>query len=374
MDNWKGIYGQQSALKVLDELVNSGKIPHALLFQGLNGCGKDFVAIRFAQALNNKYAATESEAQRAIKQIGSLSEPFIKYIFPLPRGKNETESSGPIEKLGKDDLELFYDELSRKIDNPYHKIILPKANFIKISSIRDIKKFLSLSYNDINYRIVLISEAHLMNEEAQNALLKSLEEPPEGVIFILTTHLPNKLRETIRSRCWTINFQPLNESSIKSILIKYFDVDDDLAEEISPFAGGSVAMALKLMENDFQQLRDATIHILRYSFGKKYHSALDAFAPFLTENGTESVKLLIQMIIIWLNDIQRFRLKSENYFFSGYKDTLEKFNSKFPNVNLNEIVYKLDYLSSTIQKNVNLNLIVLNVVFELSALTGRIIN
>ena len=61
-----------------------------------------------------------------------------------------------------------------------------------------------------------------MNTEAQNALLKNLEEPPEGVIFILCTSSPEKLRETIRSRCWRINFQPLDDNQLYEILVEKF--------------------------------------------------------------------------------------------------------------------------------------------------------
>ncbi len=362
-NHWDGVYGQESVKLILDKIIHSNKIPHAFLFQGNSGTGKDLLAIRFAQALNQNESVNS--------KIQNLSEPYIKYIFPLPRGKNETESSGPVEKLSEDEIKLLQEELEKKINNPYYKIVLPKANFIKISSIRDIKKFLSISYSDVKFRIVLISDAHLMNEEAQNALLKNLEEPPEGVIFILTTPYPDNLRETIRSRCWRIAFEPLSESDLSEILSKYFNVGKKFAEEIAPFSAGSVNMALKLMEHDFQQLREKTIFILRYSFGRKYHSALDQFAPFIKDNDTDSIKLLIQMIIIWLNDIQRHKIETGNYFYSTYLDTLEKFNKKFPEVEINELVYKLDRLSSMIHNNININLLVLNIIFELAALTSN---
>ncbi len=368
-ENWNGILGQQAVKDVLDRLINSSKIPHALLFNGIEGIGKDFVAIKFAQLLNLKFAPPES-SQNIVSQIANLSEPYIKYIFPIPRGKNETDNSGPTEKLSGDDIQLLRDEVNKKIGNPYYKIKLPKANYIKISSIRDIKKFLAFNYSDIKYRIILISEAHLMNEEAQNALLKNLEEPPDGVIFILTTSYPGLLRETIRSRCWTLNFQPLSFEDIETILINNYSIDKQIASDVAPFASGSIETALKLLDYDFELLREKTIMILRYSFGRKYHSALSELTPLLSDSSAETIKLLIQMIIIWLNDIQKFRYNSGEYFFNSHNDTLEKFNKKFPDVQLNEIVYKLDKLSSLIKNNLNLNLIGLNIIFELAALTS----
>jgi DNA polymerase-3 subunit delta' len=212
------IPGQKKVKTILNGFLKSSKIPHALLFSGIDGAGKDYHAIKFAQSLASQ-ATDKIHTEKISKQIEQLAEPYIKYIFPLPRGKSETESSSPTEKLSADELDLIREQIALKIINPYHKIVIPKANNIKINSIRDIKKFLTLDYSEITKRFVIISEAHLMNEESQNALLKNLEEPPENVIFILCTSQVSKLRRTITSRCWTINFDPLSEEDVAEILI-----------------------------------------------------------------------------------------------------------------------------------------------------------
>ena len=368
MKNWTGIFGQHSVIEILDRLIESSYIPHALLFTGLSGVGKEFMAIRFAQALNSQDQPIENQ-ERISNFIGNFAEPYIKYILPLPRGKNENDTSGPFEKLSAEENELYWEELNKKIRNPYYKIEMQRAATIKISSIRDIKKFISMSYDEINYRIILISDAHLMNEEAQNALLKNLEEPPEGIIFILCTPFPNLLRETIRSRCWQISFQPLENKDIKQILAEYFSVDNLLAEEVAPFAGGSVATALKLLDQDFELLRDRTIYILRYSFGRKYHSALSEFNNILADNSADALRLLVQMIVKWLIDLQKFKYGAEDFYFTKHIETLEKFNKRFPDVDLQSTIFKIDRLASLIQNNINQNLILLNIILELSALT-----
>ncbi len=111
---------------------------------------------------------------------------------------------------------------------------------------------------------------------------------------------------------------------------------------------------------------------MRYSFGGKFDSALNELSPFLSENDSDSIRLLIKMIISWLNDIQKHRYKLKNFFFDDHLETLKKFNLKFPDVELNEIIMKLDYLSSIIKNNINLNLISLNIIYELASLTKRI--
>lgn len=367
---WKDIYGQDSVKDSLNSLIRSDKIPHAFLFKGNDGIGKEFTAIRFAQAINILHSP--SDPGRHISQlIQNLNEPYVKYIFPLPRGKNETESSGPFEKLSQEENEIIKEELREKVRNPYYRIKVPRANQIKISSIRDIRKFLSMDYSDVKFRFVIISSAHLMNEEAQNALLKNLEEPPEGIIFILCTPFPEKLRETIRSRCWIIKFQPLKISDIENILVASFDTEKTAAEEVAPFSHGSVTEALNLLHYDISLLKEKTILILRYSFGRRYHSAMEEFNSFISEQGSDAYKILLLMIISWLNDLQKYRAGLADYFFDDYIETLQKFNLKFSDIRLNEIVTKLDRFASLINKNINLSTLTLNIITELSLLTQR---
>jgi DNA polymerase III subunit delta' len=364
---WEGFYGQEQVKEILQRLISSEKIPHALLFTGSEGTGKYFCALKFALALNSHLRNSELD-----RSILSLSEPYIKYIFPLPRGKNENDTSSPYEKLNSEEIQAVHEQLEEKRRNPYHKISIPKANLIKISSIRDIKKFLSFNYQDVAYRIVIISDAHLMNEESQNALLKNLEEPPEGIIFILTTPYPMILRETIRSRCWMLNFQPLRRSEVKEILVKNFSMEAEQAELASFFANGSVISAIKAVENDLNKLLEKTISVLRYSFGRKINSAFKEINELLEENDPETFRLLVQFIITWLNDVLRYRTGIKDLSFRNYSDTIEKFSTKFPDADITGTTSRLEYLASLLRNNVNLSLITLNLVFTLQNLVTRI--
>ncbi len=136
--NWDKLYGQTLVKEILTNLIDSNKIPHAILFSGIDGVGKDFAAINFAQNLNSKYISPEN-SNHINNLISNFSEPYIKYIYPLPRGKNETDSTGPTEKLSADDIQIVKDEISKKIKNPYYKISIPRASNIKIISIRFFK-------------------------------------------------------------------------------------------------------------------------------------------------------------------------------------------------------------------------------------------
>ena len=359
------IPGQERVKKTLNNFLQSRTIPHAFLFTGSEGTGKDNAAIQFAKALVN--IEKNKEAEKASRLIELLQEPYVKLIFPLPRGKNETDSSSPTEKLNQDELEFIREQIDIKASNLFHKISIPKANSIKINSIRDIKKFLSMDYNEIGYRFVIIIDAHLMNEESQNALLKSLEEPPEKVIFILTTPFISKLRSTIISRCWKINFDPLSEDELIYILINYFDVDKATATEVAPFAMGSVQYALNLIDMNIHNLKEKTISILRYSFGRKFNSAFDELNSVISDQSSINFPILIGMIITWLNDIQKFKLDIKKYFYKDHIETLEKFDSKFPDVDLSDITSRLDRLSNLPRNNINPSLLSASLVFELAS-------
>lgn len=364
------IVSNNKVKSILNRIIESKNIPHAFLFKGIEGVGKEHTAIQLAKALN--IYSENSQFQNKLSLIEKLAEPYIKYILPLPRGRNETEQSDPYEKLTTDEMELINEEFIKKSKNSFYQIQIPRANTIKISSIRDIKKFLSMNYDDLNFRVIIISNAHLMNEEAQNSLLKNLEEPPEGVVFILCTAHPEKLRETIRSRCWNLNFQPLEIENVVDILINKFGVEKKLAEEVSIFSGGSVTEAVKLIENDFEDLREKTIKILRFSFGRRYQSALKEFEDALTDSDQVKIKLLIRMLLIWLNDFQKFRADKRGYiYFKNHMETLEKFNNKFPEVGIREVSNNLDKISSYLRNNINLNLAASSIVFELSSLVSN---
>jgi len=369
IDYLSEIIGNNKVRNILTSIIKSNNIPHAFLFSGPEGVGKENTAISFSKEINK--SADVNSNTKIIRAIENLSEPYIKYIFPLPRGRNETDQNDPYEKLNPEEIELVNTEIQKKTANLFYKIEIPRANLIKISSIRDIKKYLSLNYDDIRYRIILISQAHLMNEESQNALLKNLEEPPEGVIFILSTSQPEKLRETIRSRCWKINFQPLETSSISKILAEKFEIDSVTSDEVAMFSGGSVQQAIELVENDFEDLREKTIRILRFSFGRKYNSALLEFDDIISDSNSTKAKLIIKMILFWMNDFQKIRNENNtiSIFFNKHIETLEKFFSKFPEADIAGVSQNLDRISSSFKNNINLNIGIINIISELSRLT-----
>lgn len=359
------IIGQQKVKIILDKIIKSQRIPHALLFSGKEGVGKEYTAIQFAKslALQNQDL---SNKDFIINSINNLNEPYIKYICPLPRGKNENDNDLPYDKLKPDEIISIQKELVKKSENPYYSIRIPNANNIKISSIREISNFISFSYEENFKRIIIISNAHLMKDEAQNALLKNLEEPPENIIFILCTPYPELLKETILSRCWKINFENLTPDEVKQILINYYNINVELAYKISELSLGSVKTAIEYYEYDLDLLLDKVIKILRYSFGKKYHSALIEMEEVIADKVL--FKLIISLIVLWFSYYDKFRFGNFNIPILQFEETVKKFTQKHSNIELINILKYLDEFYYKLDRNINPNIIGVNLISKLSSL------
>lgn len=360
------ILGQKHALESLLKISQSGNIPHALLFSGPEGTGKHLTAIKFAQLLNSNLSSKDISSQ-----INKLQEPYVKYILPLPRGNGETNEHSATEKLSPDSLEQLTTQLKLKSENPYHKIEIEKANNIKINSIRDVKKFISFNFEDARYRFIIISDAHKMSKEAQNSLLKSLEEPPEGIIFILITPYKNRLLQTIESRCWHVIFNPLPENEIKNILTKYFNKSEFEAKKVSNFCNGSVTEAVELINKDFEFLLKETIKILRFSLGGRYNTAIVTMNNLTKDKSKDTYRYVLYLLANWFNDVNKNRYNLSQDYPESYLETLSKFNEKFDSLDLVPIITKLNEFGNSMDKNVNLNLISLNIILELALIAKR---
>ncbi|MCK9280303.1 MAG: hypothetical protein M0P71_06775 [Melioribacteraceae bacterium] len=361
-DFFDKIIGQKKSKLVLTKLINSRRVPHAFIFSGSKGIGKFFTAIEFAKQINQNDRGTQS-------QIKSLSEPFIKYVFALPRGKSESGDDGPFDKLTKSSIETIQSEIKEKINNPYHFLKIEDANTIKISSIRDIIRFLTIYYPPEIKRFVIIDDAHLLNEESQNSLLKSLEEPPENVFFILMTDKIESLLKTIQSRSFVINFENLIEEELEEVLKNYFKIDSSLASKVSKFSAGSVYKAAKLLEMDFESLSEKAIDFARFSVMKKYSSALAIINEINDKYDITGIKLFIDLVNMWfLDTIKEKHSELKDFYYIGKEESIYKFNKRFPGTKQGDIIENLNKYSNYFDRNLNLNIISLSLIFEIVAI------
>ncbi|MCX7876294.1 MAG: hypothetical protein N2321_09030 [Melioribacteraceae bacterium] len=358
---------QNKVKSELEKIILSRRVPHAFIFNGQEGVGKFNTAIQFIKEFITNY-----NDESILKKYEELQEPYIKLIFPMPRAKNEQADDSPLDKLSKEQLKELQEKIFEKSKNPYIPFLIENANQIRINSIRDIKKFSNLSSKDLP-RFVIIIDAHLMNEQAQNALLKTLEEPPSDIYLILITTNLESLLTTVQSRCRIINFEPLSEHAVSEILIKYFEISDKLAKNVSKFSFGSFTQALKLANYELDKMLELTIDFLRNAFTmNRYFSASNNLKIFLEEFGEEQIPFFINLVKLWLIDAIRNKKGINNYSFEKYSETFKKFNTKYPNANLDKLIYSLDTLENYYKRNLNLNVFFLSLIFEINSVVKRI--
>ena len=240
--------------KIWETLYNSfsnNKIPNAYIFFGADGIGKEAHAIELAALLNCKRKTEEKLACgdcRSCLRIKSFQHEDVHYIRPLPTLKNKSTSKEL--KLDSITIQVLNKCYNEKLNNPYYKIQLKKANIIPINAIRSIKKKLFYTKSDGNWSVVIISDAEklcLKKAEAANSLLKILEEPPEKTLFILLTSKVNLLTSTILSRCQKKFFPELNDSELKNFVTREFP-DQSFNEADLQLSHGSITSMLNTIK------------------------------------------------------------------------------------------------------------------------------
>ncbi len=213
--------GHQWAVNLLQKHIRSGQVRHAYLIHGEQGLGKNTLAIQFARALN---CGNESMSGlycgdcRACRLIPEGVYPDIHVLTP------EDGSAS-----------------------------------LKVDQIRDLQHQLALSPFESRWRIALIPDFQLATDEAANALLKTLEEPSENVIVILTALDTASLLPTIVSRCEQIGLRAVSKDALRHALDKY-DLPEERAQLIAGIAQGRPGLALRYAENP-ELMQDREEHI-----------------------------------------------------------------------------------------------------------------
>ena len=197
----------QKAHQWLHCMLENDSIPHALIFSGIKGVGKQTMARAFAMTLNC----------------------YVPHNGPCGKCR-------PCRKI-----------LSGNHPDYHH--IIPQGPLIKIERIRELINILSMKPYEATIRVIIIAEAQTMNPEAGNALLKLLEEPPDKTIFILTVMEESDLLSTIISRCQSIRFSPVPANLMTSMLVSKYQINPDKAALIASLAQGSYLKAFQLAES-----------------------------------------------------------------------------------------------------------------------------
>ncbi len=321
--NFEGIIGQEQAVEKLKRSLENNQISHAYLFEGEKGLGKKDIALRLAFVLN----CTGDD------------------------GKPCNKCSSCIKIAGG--------------NHPDIKII-ENEGLIRIGEIRKIIGEMQLKPYEGRYKVYIICDADRMNVESQNALLKTLEEPPSYAVLILLTTKGDSLLPTVISRCQVIKLYPENPEVIKYYLMENKGIGEEQAHILAAFSGGIVGRAVELLDNpDFYYRREKIIEICNKLLISNLFGVLEQIVFF--EEQRLYIEEIFGLMINWYRDLLIYG-ETKNMDFITNIDKKEEIDfqaSKIDPAKIRDIVFIIEKaknnLRSNVQFHLNIEVMLLNI-------------
>ena len=317
MAGFKDIVGHKQIIEHLQNAICMEKISHAYILNGENNAGKMMLAESFAMALQCETGETEPCMEcRSCRQAIEHNQPDIIYVN--------------------------------------HE----KPNIISVDDIRhQLNNDIVIKPYSSKYKIYIIDEAEKMNVQAQNALLKTIEEPPAYAVILLLTTNADGFLPTILSRCITLNLKTVQEELIKIHLMKKHRVPDYQAEICASFAQGNVGKAIKLASSDeFNELKTEAVQLVKkiedmdlYELNKtiktisEFKNKMDDFFDLLT---------------LWYRDVLYYKSTEHvnNLIFKDEVYDIKKQAAKKSYDGIERILSSLEQTKRRLNANVNFDL------------------
>lgn len=317
MPKFADIIGQDMIKEHLKNAVKTGNVSHAYIINGERYSGKEYIAKIFAMALQcEKHEEEPCNECHACRQALSGNQPDIIHLT--------------------------------------HE----KPNVITVDDIREqINRDIVIKPYACDRKIYIINEAEKMNVQAQNALLKTLEEPPEyAVIIILTTNV-DALLPTILSRCVVLNMKPVEDKLVKEFLMKYVQVPDYKAEVCAAFARGNIGKAKILASSEeFDKIKTEAIALLKHIDEMNINEISIAIKQ-MNEYKLE-INDYLDILAIWYRDALMFKATADanHLIFRDELKFIKQTASRSTYEGLEIILKALDKAKARLSANVSFDL------------------
>jgi len=297
----------------LEQALASGRLAGSYLFEGAPGAGQEQAAIELAAGV---IVGDTDPANPDARRVRRYAHPDLHYVLPvLKPGSKSWEDMKPEEIF-----DLFREEQARKGEDPYAQPDYAKKPHIPIKALRELLMILCTKPYEGRGKALIIRDADYIDNDAQDALLKTLEEPPPGRVIILISARPEALRPTILSRCQRLPFDPLPEVEILAVLGER-GLSGPRAELLATLADGSVDTAVQLAAaepetagepNPLLARREAWLELIEVCELGSELEQLDALQAFVRGAGGENVTRtradFLALAVSWYHELLRLAL------------------------------------------------------------------
>lgn len=319
---WSSIKGHKKEIERLQIAAEKQQLAHAYLFTGMDGVGKRLVAKTFATALMcEKGARLTCGTCQACRSAESGNHPDL-ISLTVDEGKTQ----------------------------------------IRIDQVRDIQRRLIHSPFSGHYQVVIVDEADRLNEEASNAILKTLEEPIKGTLFFLITARPHMLLPTVRSRCQEIRFAPLDTKTIASHLQEHLSLAPDESLLIAQLSQGSLAKAMSFPAEELRETNERILGLLKNFSAEMVLATAEDWAKDLN-----TAAVVIQVLSGWFRDILILKTTEDEgaVLNSKYLGEIKKLASNFTIDRLQTILANIREAEKALDTTYNKQLMFEQLLFSL---------
>lgn len=318
MPQFKDIRGHQQIIRHLQNAINLNKVSHAYIFNGEEGSGKNILASTFAMALQcDRKEAEPCLECRSCRQAENRNQPDIIRIT------HEKPNSIGVEDIR---VQLNADIMIKPYSSPY--------------------------------KIYIIDEAEKLTVQAQNALLKTIEEPPAYAVIMLLTTNADEFLPTILSRCVSLNLKTVEDADIKKYLMEELQIPDYQADLCTAFAQGNMGKAIKLASaENFNQIKEETVQLLKYINEMEISEIVEAIKKISAHK--LDVQDYFDLIMIWYRDVLLFKATSDvdSLIFKDEVRYIQKQANRSSYEGIEAIINALENAKARLNANVNFDLV-----------------
>ena len=315
MANFKDIIGQESIKKHLQTAIKTGNLSHAYIINGEYGSGRQTIASALAETIQCQSKTDDTDACgvcTSCKQAESHNHPDIKY--------------------------MTHDKTS-----------------ISVNDIREqLNNDISIKPYSSEYKIYIIPDANKMTEQAQNALLKKIEEPPVYAIIILLTENCDSLLPTIRSRRVTLTMNPVEKDQICTYLENKFQLEPEQAQIAANYCQGNIGKAIRFASSsDFIEMKNQVLKLLKNLDSMDIASIIDTIKEFSTHKN--DINDYLDLMLLWYRDVLMFKVtKDANLLlYSDEYSAISEQATKRDYENIENIIAAIDKAKVRLKANVN---------------------